>query len=192
MQLLQQVARGDETAFATLFDLYHNKLGAYVLRLTDSHELAEEIVQDVFLKIWMNREAIPQIISFRNYLFVIARNHALNCLKQVAREYVGRRDWFRNTRAERSIYMVEEEQDIDKLYYPFIEEAILKLPPQQKKVYLLSRNEGLKYEEIAARLNLSFETVKKHMHLALQFIRRHVGMQKDMLLLIMAFFSLFY
>mgnify|MGYP000597832205 CR=1 FL=1 len=84
--LLSNVAAGDENAFAKLFKNYYNQLGGFIMRLTESESLTQEIVQDVFLKIWINRTALSEIDCFKAYLPVVAKNHAFNCLKQIARE----------------------------------------------------------------------------------------------------------
>ena len=77
---------GDENAFAKLFKNYYNQLGGFIMRLTESEALTQEIVQDVFLKIWINRAAPAEIDCFKAYLQVVAKNYAFNCLKQIARE----------------------------------------------------------------------------------------------------------
>ncbi len=189
-QLLLQIAQGDQTAFASLFNTHHQKLGEYIFRLTESYELAQEIVQDIFLKIWKHRADLPEIEHFSAYLFVISRNHAFNCLKQAARERQRKQEWLRyNTEA---LYTERETDSLYQQYHSVLEEAIEKLPPRQKAVYLLSQREGLSYEEIASRLALSFETVKKHKSLALQFIRRQVRMRKDIILPTVLFILHFY
>lgn len=174
--LLSRIAQGDEAAFSTLFYSYHNKLGAYILRLTESFPLTEEIVQDVFLSIWQNRAGLGDINRFEPYLFVIARNRAFNCLKQMAREDIRRREWASCRREESDTENVLAAADgYDKL----LDKAVDKLPPQQKKVYLLHNQEGMGYPAIALRLGLSATTVKKHMSLALRNIREYVHSHMD-------------
>ncbi|WP_341835873.1 sigma factor [Chitinophaga pollutisoli] len=90
---LQEVARGNETAFRDLFLQYADHLYAYIWQLTKSRELAEEVVQDIFLQIWISREALAEVRNFRNYLFVIARNHALNAMKKMMRERKRAMEW---------------------------------------------------------------------------------------------------
>lgn len=174
--LLLRVTQGDEIAFTVLFYAYHNKLGAYILRLTDSFPLTEEIVQDVFLKIWQNRSSLDNIQNFEAYLFVIARNRAFNCLKQMAREKMKKQEWENLARQE------EAPDEILKTEYPYdglIDKAIEELPPQQKKVYILHNQEGMGHSEIAIQLGLSPGTVKKHMSLALRSIREYVTAHID-------------
>jgi hypothetical protein len=91
--LLCKVAAGDENAFAELFKNFYNPLGEFVMRLTESEALTQEIVQDVFLKIWINRVVLAEIDCFKAYLLVVARNHAFNCLKQIARENSRKKEW---------------------------------------------------------------------------------------------------
>jgi RNA polymerase sigma-70 factor (ECF subfamily) len=76
-ELLEKIAAGDHVAFTTLFDNYHHSLGAFVFSITKSKELAEEITLDVFLKIWMTREALAEVKNFKAYLFTVSRNAAI-------------------------------------------------------------------------------------------------------------------
>lgn len=169
--LLCKVAAGDEHAFAELFANYHQLLGSFIMRLIKSEELTQEIVQDVFLKIWINRGVLAEIACFKAYLIVIARNHTLNSLKQIARERNRQTAWVNNVLR----LAANDEHETETINTTeLIDQAIALLPPQQKKVYLLSRREGLRQEEIASTLNISLETVKKHMVLALRFLKNHL------------------
>ncbi|TWR26854.1 sigma-70 family RNA polymerase sigma factor [Mucilaginibacter achroorhodeus] len=157
-ELLLEVARGSEHAFSTLFTAYSGRLGNHIYRITESIELAEEVVQDVFLKIWLNREALIGIDSFKSYLYVLSKNHALNCLRKVAKERIQQKALEVN-----AIDLVSEDNTDKNSYYELLDKAIDHLPPQQQKVYLLSRHKRLKYDEIAAQMGLSRETVKKYL-----------------------------
>jgi RNA polymerase sigma-70 factor (family 1) len=169
-ELLLRTATGDQSAFTTLFYLYHQELGEYVLRLTKSLSLAEEVVQDTFIKLWMKREQLPEVHDFRSYLFTISRNHTFNCLRGLARKAVQQRTWISETIKQGG----SREEPDREYYYTLIEQAVGHLSPQQQKIYLLSRRDGLKYEEIAEQLHLSRHTVKRHMSLALQTIMSYV------------------
>lgn len=168
--LLKQAADGDEMAFTQLFHSSHQELGDYMLCLTKSMTFAEEIVQDVFIKIWEKRTQLALVDNFRAYLFTASRNHAFNALRQQARNAAKLEKWM--------LYAVQEsmqpaEPDLEE-YYVLIDEAISQLPPQQQKAWFLSRREGLKHDEIACRLSLSRETVKRHICLASSGIKRYV------------------
>lgn len=84
--MLLNVAEGNQQAFDFIFFKYHSRIEKYVLCLTESYPLTQEIVQDVFLKIWLTRERLPSIEHFESYLFTIARNQSLNCMRQIARD----------------------------------------------------------------------------------------------------------
>jgi RNA polymerase sigma-70 factor (ECF subfamily) len=166
-ELLYSIAKGDEAAFGRLFHAYHQRLGAFIYRLTESFPATQEIVQDVFMRIWLKRETLPEVGSFEAYLFVAARNHALNYLRKVARE--------RALEAARKEATAVAPADADPdERFELLEQAIAHLPPQQQNVYILHRRQGLSHAEIAERMHLSVETVKKHMSLALRSIRAYV------------------
>nr|WP_162988693.1 RNA polymerase sigma-70 factor [Pedobacter schmidteae] len=166
--LLGRIVTGDENAFRQLFDTYSGKVYAFALKLTHSETLAEEIVQDIFLKVWLNRQALSTIVYFPSYLYSLTKNHAFNVLKRLTLEA--------NIKAAISLELSEiqhetEDRIVFNEYQRILNEAIEKLPAQQRKVYTLCQQEGMTYEEAAALLNLSRLTVKTHMQLALRFIR---------------------
>ena len=164
--LLCRVAKGDEAAFGVLFHAYHQRLGAYIYRLTESFPATEEIVQDVFVKIWLKRATLSEVECFDAYVFTAARNHAFNYLRKLARE----RAHQASLPAEEVLVQEEPDERV-----ALLEQAISHLPRQQKNVYLLHRRQGLSHAEIAAQLHLSVETVKKHMSLALRSIRDYLS-----------------
>ncbi|WP_184549684.1 RNA polymerase sigma factor [Mucilaginibacter sp. FT3.2] len=179
--LLLKVAEGDEHAFRRLFIAHHQQLGVHICRITNSVELAEEVVQDVFLKIWMTRETLRNVDNFKAYLFVISKNHALNCLKKLAKEKVQIKKL-----EQASVGLIIPETQ-DNLYYNLLDEAIDHLPTQQQKVYLLSRHNRLKYAEIADQLKLSRETVKKYLQIATISITDYVRTHLDVYLIVLIY-----
>jgi RNA polymerase sigma-70 factor (family 1) len=181
--LLLRIAAGDEGAFSTIFKTYYNHLGEFIMRLTESESLTQEIVQDVFLKIWLNKSSLSSIECFKAYLLVVARNHALNCLKQIAREKNRQQEWV-STLSHQSAVTDSDEEIIDT--GKLIDEAVDLLPPQQKKVYILSRRNGIRQHQIAKELNISHETVKKHMVLALRFLKNHLRTRITLLTIFIA------
>ena len=134
--------------------------------------MTEEIVQDAFLKIWMKKEQLSEVESFRAWLFILCRNHTFNCLRQVARNNQQQQAWITQVIQQSQ---AGEEATPDS-YYELLEEAVHRLSPQQRKVYLLSRHDGLKQEDIARQLRLSRHTVKRHLSLALQAIENYIRM----------------
>ncbi|RWY53999.1 RNA polymerase sigma factor [Mucilaginibacter gilvus] len=174
-ELLLRVAGGDEHAFSELFNTHHQLLGTHIYRITGSAELAEEVVQDVFLKIWLSRESLAAIQHFKAYLFVISKNHALNCLRKLAKERLRQK-----TIEENAMALIPEDNSGLDTYYSLLDEAIDHLPPQQQKVYLLSRHKRLKYDEIASQMGLSRETVKKYLQASTHSITIFVQSNMDM------------
>lgn len=166
--LLQLMSSGNEMAFKKLYDKYYDKIFAVALNFTKSKVIAEEIVQDVFLKIWLKREALTGVDNFEAYLFIMARNHIYNCLRSKMKDIVYL-DYLQN-------YFAVVEDATSSLYtkdiYKLISEAREKLPPQQRRVFELSRYEGLNHKAIAEKLSISTLTVKAHLTKALQFIRQ--------------------
>lgn len=167
--LLSQVAEGNEGAFTQLFHRYHHKLGAYIYQLTSSRELAEEVVLDVFMKVWNDREALKEVEHFSAWLYRISRNHALNARRDNLRRLLREKEAERNLSGEtEDDFLAREEQ------FHLIEQAINQLPPQQKKVFIMSRYQRLKYEEIAREMNISRETVKSYLQVAHTSIRKFI------------------
>lgn len=161
-ELLLQVAEGDQVAFRQLFLHWHQLLAGYVLRITESRELTEEIVQDVFMNIWMVRETMKEINNFKHFLLVVSRNQAFDVLKKQLKEQQLKRAWEKDNRAAPFTASPDNQASPSSL----IEQAIDSLPPRRKEVYLLSRHERLTYKEIADQLGISRESVKTHLKLA--------------------------
>lgn len=133
------------------------------------------------MKIWNNRATLATVDSFKAYLFVMARNQAFNSLKQIAREENRKREWANTVLYNASHESAETKfSDAEEL----VEQAVERLPNQQKTVYTLSRRNGMKHREIATELNISIETVKKHMVLALRFIKNHLRAHIDLLIIL--------
>lgn len=180
-ELLQEVAAGDEHSFARLFHEWQPFLSTHIYRITESRELTEEIVQDVFLKIWQTRETLTEIRNFKGYLLVVSKNHALNALKKIAREFQNWDKWARENKPG------EEPEDLRQSYYSLIDEAVDQLSERQKQVYLLHRHQRLTYQQIADELGIGKESVKTHIELAVKhisvYVKGRIGMAIILLLL---------
>jgi RNA polymerase sigma-70 factor (family 1) len=175
-ELILKISKGDKRAFTALFEGYYKSLAAFIFKLTESMEITEEIVQDVFIKVWLKRESLNEINSFSNYLFILSKNKTLNYLRKQARYSTH----FQSLEKElETDIRAEEENDIYEDFRLLIDDAIERLPQQQRRIYQMSRFERLKYEEIAQQLNLSAETVKKHMYLATKTIKEYVHNHMD-------------
>ncbi|MHA4809533.1 RNA polymerase sigma factor [Flavitalea flava] len=167
-ELLIEISRGNEQSFKDLFYAFKSKLYTYALRLTESKEVAEDIVHDVFFKVWLNKEKLPEIDNINAYLFKATHNLALNGFRRKAKETLVLAE------LEKKLSIQIDNTD-NKLVLrevkEFIHSAMGHLTPQQRQVFKLSREEGLKQEEIAQQLNISLFTVKKHLTNALNCLR---------------------
>jgi RNA polymerase sigma-70 factor (ECF subfamily) len=166
--LLKQVVSGNEEAFAKLFHAYRDKLFSFMYRISGSKEIAEDIVQDVFLKIWLQRENLLNIENFNAFLFRMSQNHVINQLRRRSKETL---ILLEKQKSGYAIPSTADEQMHYKNIRQLLEKIIEELPTQQKTVYLLSREQSLKQEEIATQMNISVSTVKNHMTQALKTIR---------------------
>jgi RNA polymerase sigma-70 factor (family 1) len=180
-EILQQIAAGEEPAFAQLYDRYHQKLYSFAFFLTRSAELAEEITQEIFIKIWTHRHELSGINYFNSWLRTLVRNQAYDQLRRLAHE----RLIFKAIAYGPEPNAPVTETDVaDREYNRLLERAIDQLSPQQKIVYRLSRQEGLAQEAIAQSMGLSLNTVKNHMKAALRSIRTYLDKHTDTLILL--------
>src|SRR5690606_30341242 len=187
--LLSQIAEGDQRAFTMLFDFYYQSLGTYIYKVTESREATEEIVQEVFIKIWERRSTLGSINNFKGYLFILSKNKTLDHLRKAAETRTSHLSLINNS--TEGSYVIDSIPSIEE-YSLIIEEVVSKLPAQQQRVYHLSRHEKLKYDEIAFQMGISKETVKKHMQLALSFLKQQVKMQIQHMNLGLLFVALIY
>lgn len=165
--LLLRVSEGDEAAFRAIYDHYRKKIYTLGLLLTHSESQAQELVQDVFMKIWEKREQLREIDYFNAWLRTIARNTATNYLRARAMEKLGLALLPLNENGS----CFTENDAANREYASLLQAAIRQLPLQQQKVYILHRQQGLRHEAIAQQLGISVLTSKKYMKLALRSIR---------------------
>lgn len=168
--LLAKIARGDERAFREIFDHYQQGMFTFAQKITRSNADAEEIVQDIFLKVWCNRNQLLNVENFGGYLNRLVRNHAFNLLRHEAvvskvKTEIGLNSSSNDLGTQQALDYKETKELLDNV--------VSRLPEQQRRVYALCHLEGLKYDEVAAQLNISPDTVHYHMKLALATIREH-------------------
>ncbi len=166
--LLKEVAKGDVMAFKLIYEHYQHQLYGFLFNLTKSPVYSEDLLQDIFMKIWEERSRLTEIRDFKAYLFTMVKYRALNSLKRISvetllKQSLSAKPGRDENSTEAIVYYNELKRKIDLL--------IRQLPPQQRKVYKMSREEGLKQEEISSRLNISVGTVKKHLALSLNYIK---------------------
>jgi RNA polymerase sigma factor (sigma-70 family) len=168
-QFVSLTPNGDELAFVELYELHRNKIYSDALRITKSVILAEEVLQDVFLKLWLRRADINKIENLESYLHTMTRNLIFDHLKKVSYQVTMKKKMTDNERPVSDTDFLIRQHQCQLL----LAEAVNRLHPQQKIVYQLAKIEGLSHELIAHKLKISRLTVKKHMANSLSLIREY-------------------
>jgi RNA polymerase sigma-70 factor (family 1) len=167
---LKLLAQGSQYAFTQLFDHYRGQIFSVALKFLKSRALAEEVVQEVFLKVWMRREGMVNVLNFEGYLFTIARNQIFDGIKDMAKESSARKEF-----AHRIQHVNSTDQPlIEQQYNELLHEALSQLPSQQNQIFRLAKIEGLSHQAIAEQLHISRLTVKTHMAKACKTIRHRL------------------
>ncbi|MEO8711138.1 MAG: RNA polymerase sigma-70 factor [Parafilimonas sp.] len=159
----------DENALAELYHYYYKRLIQFAKSIVRTNELAEEIVEDVFIKLWRNRVSICNIKNLNVYLYIAVKNTSLNTLSQKARQLVSAPFDFLNIELENELdnpddLMITAEM-MQKMY-----RVIDSLPPRCKMIFKLVREDGLKYKEVAEILNISVNTIDAQIAIAVKKI----------------------
>jgi RNA polymerase sigma-70 factor (ECF subfamily) len=144
--------------------------------------MAEDIAQEVFIKIWEHRHQLEQVQSFRAYLFTTARNHTINVLKRIAWEEAAQAEVTRHFRILRAATADAEEAVLSKEYNQLLTTMLSSLPDQSQKVFHLCREEDKSYGEVASLLGISRNAVKKHMVRSMKLFRDSLGAEFILLL----------
>ena len=173
LALLPLIAGGDTNAFARLYRLYSGKVYHTVMVYIKDPTEAEEIVQQVFVKLWERRASLAAVSSFPDYCFIVVRNIVFNYFNRLSKQ----------ARLVRGLSMQAPEHTGEEADHPFtqkqyeqlLEKAIRQLPLRQKQVYLMADGEALGYDDIARRMQISRFTAKKHMELARKAIREYIS-----------------
>lgn len=169
--LFKRIASGDEDAFKTIFQRYRRSVLTYLFRTIKSREDAEELTQEVLLRIWTGRETLGEVESPQDYVFIMARNKAIDYLRKAST----------NARLRQEIWAAINEHHNPTEEHIFandsaalVAEAIYKLPPQKQAVFRLSRVEGFTHDQISVQLSISKNTVKNHIVESVKFIRKYI------------------
>lgn len=169
-ELAEGISKGDEACFEALFKRYYVVVRKFISRfIEDDFQAAEDLAQEIFIRLWDRRYSIDSEKSIKNWLIVSARNSAINWLKSQNRKPEAASD------IDEEI-ATSQDQDLEGSYIrqlgAEIDKAIDALPAKRRTVFRMSRFDHLPNEEIASRLGLSVRTVEKHIELALRNLRK--------------------
>jgi len=171
-ELLLRLKEGNIVAFDSIYEQYCKRLYAFVIRYVKQESDAEEIVQEVFIKIWENRGKIDVYSSFESYLFTITYNSAISLLRKRVHE----KKYLEHVKSLQEVNVASELTD--DLYFKELnsklQSLLLELTPRQREIFLLSREEGLTHDEIAKKLGISANTVKNHIVSVLNFLKSNI------------------
>lgn len=171
--LVSLLKKGNILAFDAIYERYGKRLYGFVLRYIKQESDAEEIVQEVFLKIWESRDKINAYASFDSFLFTIAYNTTISLLRKRINEkkYLDRLQYRQQ--------IVDSEEIINEINFKEINEQLTslldQLTPRQREIFRLSREQGLTHDEIAKNLNISRNTVKNHLVTTLAFLKSRIS-----------------
>lgn len=168
--LIALLKLGNEDAFTTLYNLYWAKVHNFSCLYITSDAEVEEVVQEVFVKLWEARSFIREDDSFKGFLFIITRNIIFNQFRKSFNETAYKMTVLNSIDDS---YDIEDEMDASDLKI-YIDKLINELPARQKEVFRLSREEHLSYREISDRLSISEKTVERHINEALKFLRKNI------------------
>jgi len=170
--ILKRMAAGDQGAFAQLFDRYRTQLFQFTFEMTKSAADAEDIVQEIFAKIWINRERIATLGHASSYIYTMTRNHTFDVLRKIARDEASiRRNWnnMQNGSADGESLLREKENA------EILRQALALVPEIKQRIFYMSREEGLSHSQIACELGLSRSRIKNIIVEMHRFIREYLS-----------------
>lgn len=175
--LVTLLTQNDESAFCELYVRYKDKLHYFCLYLLKSKEEANDIVQEIFIRIWESRSFINPDLSFSSFLYTMARNRIMNYFRDMdidikVKEIIASQKITTEETAESQIIYTE--------YQEILRTAIEQLPTQRQRIFNMSRIENMSHKEIAAELNISVNTVQEHISEALKFIKIYFNKNADL------------
>lgn len=193
-KLISLLKEGSEYAFQLIYDQHRNRIYVTAIRFLKSPLIAQDVVQEVFLKLWFERKNIDPSKSLSAWLYTIAKNNILNQLKKVAHEwnYLDKQSFLQT----KSINFTEN-NILENDYNYHLQKAILALPEQQRNVFKLAREQSFTYNQIGVKLGISPLTVKTHLSRSVVSIKKYFELKGISLTLLGAigmqlFFSLVY
>ena len=170
MELVSALKDGSKDAFASIYKMYYGKVYNFSCLYLTSRQEVEDVVQEVFVKLWDVRSFLRVEEPLLNFLFIVTRNLIFNQFRKSFNENAYK---LTVVNGAADSYDISEDLDTEDLRC-YIHRLIEELPPRQQEVFRLSREEHLSYKEIAERLDISEKTVERHINESLKFIRRNL------------------
>lgn len=170
--LAQQIKKGNQLAFAALYDRYNRSLYALAYRYLKSRDLSEDVVQQIFVNLWINRDQINEEQNIKSYIFTSLKNSTLNTLRNNQRAIEKNYELLIN---QENYDSTDMEEEASHEMVDLINKVVETLSPQRKLIFKLKIEEGLSNSEIAQKLNLSVNTVKFQYSQTLKILRDKVG-----------------
>ncbi len=191
-QIREKLNRGDLDVFQYLYKEFYPSLCIYAKSITRDKEIAQEVVQDVFIRLWEQQGHLKEIISIKSYLYFSVRNHCLNHLKHLQVVNKFNEYYSQKLKDAQDYYFITQESGESLLIANELEEKVLKeiesLPEQCRKILKMSRFEGLKHSEIASNLGIAISTVHSQISIALEKLRAACKANLIILLLLIRFY----
>jgi len=171
-ELIRRLKKNDKSALDEIFNHYYPRLYNFSKRILKIEDDIDDVLQDVFLKIWLNRGRINNHETFNSFIFTITRNALLNLLRSKLKDRTFREEFSKKVIATE--YLTEQPFDYEEIKTA-IDKIIVRLPEKRQKVFILSRSEGLSNKEIAQRLDISEKTVEDHITHSVRFLKKSLG-----------------
>ena len=178
--LVEHLKKGDEDAYAYLMDTYYHKLCVYAKSLSRDIYISEDIVQNIFLRVWEQRNKLKDIYPIKSYLYQSVYNEFINQYRKKSNLMSVENEYVNNL----NTILEEDDRDLTKLM-ALVKLEIQNLPPKCKKIFIMGKQEGLTYLEISEHLNVSFRTIENQMSKAFSIIREKVGDKMNTILFLL-------
>ena len=184
---LQRLREGDQISFGRIYEAHHQRVYGFCFKLVSSKQVAEEITEDVFFRLWCKRAIIDPSLPISHLLFKIARDHIWNYLKKASREAQQKKQYLSS---HQLAYAPDPAEDlILQNYLQVADTAIQQLPEKRQLIYKLHYKGGLGNAEIGKRLNISESTVRVHLMKAKKFLRHYLKTHLEIPLWLLLFFQ---
>lgn len=179
--LMESLKNGDEKAYKFLLNKFHRKLNAYALTLVNDHSMAQDIVQNVFLKTWKNRNKLNPEFSIQSFLYKSVYNEFINTYQQNKAMMLLQQTYVDSLQ---QVVETTDESSIERML-AIINREIQNLPPKCQKVFILSKKEGLTNIEIAEHLEISIKTVEAQISKAFKILKEKLKDNYNMMLFLL-------